>query len=329
MNLNAICQGLLDSRGFHHKNDISPVMKTLASAASANVRNGDDCAAIPQDNGYLLFAMEGFVPDFLDRMPWFAGYCGVMVNVSDIYAMGGRPTAVLNTIWANGNEQAGETLAGLVEASKRYKVPIVGGHTNLKSAQRQLAVAILGKATKLLSSFDARPGDDLLVAIDLRGKWEEPYPYWNASTTAPTERLLADLEILPALAEEGLCAAAKDISMAGVLGTALMLLECSNAGADIDLEAIPRPTTVSMDNHEDLLRWLLAFPSYGFVLSVHPKHTNKVLERFECRGIPCSVAGKVTAGTRVAVRAQNQYEVLWDLSERRFITAVVGDGVPS
>ena len=52
--------------------------------------------------------------------------------------------------------------------------------------------------------------------------------------------------------------------MAGVVGTALMLLECSGVGAAIDLDAIPRPDGVA------LARWLTAFPSFGFLLSVSP-----------------------------------------------------------
>ena len=55
------------------------------------------------------------------------------------------------------------------------------------------------------------------------------------------ERLRGDLELLPQLAEDGLCDAAKDISMAGTLGTALMLLECSQVGARIDLDAHSAP----------------------------------------------------------------------------------------
>src|SRR5690606_31856077 len=106
-------------------------------------------------------------------------------------------------------------------------VPVVGGHSNLRSDRAQLSAAILGRAGKLLSSFAARPGQNLLAAIDLRGRFREPYAWWDASTTAPPERLRADLELLPQLAEAELCAAAKDISMAGVAGTALMLLECS------------------------------------------------------------------------------------------------------
>ena len=57
----------------------------------AAVAVGDDCAAIPDGDGFLLFAIEGFMNEFVARDPWFAGWCGVMVNVSDIAAMGGGP----------------------------------------------------------------------------------------------------------------------------------------------------------------------------------------------------------------------------------------------
>jgi hypothetical protein len=74
---------------------------------------------------------------------------------------------------------------GMAEASRRYGVPVVGGHSNHRSPGGQLAVAILGRAKALLTSFDARPGDALMAAVDLRGEWQDPYPYWNASTSAP------------------------------------------------------------------------------------------------------------------------------------------------
>ena len=195
-----------------------------------------------------------------------------------------------------------------------------GGHTNRRSGSAQLAVAILGRATCLLSSFDARPGDELLFAIDLRGRFEAPYAHWNASTTASGERLRTDLEILPGLAESGLCAAAKDISMAGAVGTALMLLECSGCGAVIDATAIPRPPGV------DLLHWLTAFPSYGFVMSVRPENRAAVLARFAARDIACAVAGSVRAGSSVALRcaAGDDAVPLWDFCAMPFIVAPGG-----
>ncbi len=324
MNAQQLCEALLASRGFAHKCDLSSVMSRLAPVLPAGIAVGDDCAAIPDGEGHLLFAIEGFVDDFVERMPWFAGYCGVMVNVSDIYAMGGRPLAVVDALWSAGADAGGPVLDGLAEASRRYGVPIVGGHSNHRSERAQLAVAIVGRARRLLTSFDARPGDALVMAIDLRGEWQGAYPYWNASTNAPAERLRADLEVLPMLAEGGLCDAAKDISMAGAIGTALMLLECSKAGAWIDVDAIPRPAGVSVQDEAAWLRWLVAFPSYGFVLSVRREHVEAVLVRFQARGIGCAVVGEVHAQPQVTLRHNGDVATLWDLSARPFITA--GEG---
>jgi uncharacterized protein len=248
----------------------------------------------------------------------------VMVNVSDIYAMGGRPLAVVDALWSPGLAAAAPVLAGMAEASQRYGVPIVGGHSNNRSERGQLAVAILGRAGgRLLTSFDARPGDQLVMAVDLRGSYQEPYPYWNASTEAPPERLRADLDVLPGLAEAGLCAAAKDISMAGAIGTALMLLECSQVGAEIDLDAVPRPPAPAGpgrdDSDSDLLRWLTAFPSYGFVLSVAPPHVREVQARFAARDIASAVIGQVDGGSRLVLRRRGERALLWDTREQPFI----------
>ncbi|VTU18841.1 sll0787 family AIR synthase-like protein [Variovorax sp. RA8] len=316
-----IAEALRATRGFAHKRDIADVVSALGrslpgghAALAQAVPVGDDCAAIPDGHGgYLLFAIEGLVEDFIVRMPWFAGYCGVMVNVSDIYAMGGRPTAVVDALWSCGMDPADEVLRGLAEAAARYGVPIVGGHSNNRSERPQLAVAILGHARRLLTSFDARPGDVLVMAVDLRGAYEEPFPYWNASTRAPTARLRADLELLPALAEDGLCRAAKDISMAGAVGTAMMLLECSGVGAHIDLDALPRPAGVPM------MHWLSSFPSYGFVLSVAPSRVAEVLARFAARDIACGVVGEVDGSREVRLRADGEEASLWDFGREAFI----------
>jgi len=318
VNLGELAHALRAGRGFVHKHDIGDVVGALARAlppdAAGDIANGDDCAAIPDPaGGHLLFAIEGFVEDFVQTMPWFAGWCGVMVNVSDVYAMGGRPVAVVDALWSRGMDPAGEVLAGMAAASARYGVPIVGGHTNNQSERGQLAVAILGRANALLTSFDAQAGDVLLMAFDLRGAYQEPHPYWNAATDAPGERLRADLELLPVLAEAGLCRAAKDISMAGAVGTALMLLECSQVGAVIDVDAIPRPGAVP------LLRWLQSFPSYGFVLSVRPADAAEVMARFHARGLACAGVGDVTAAPEVRLRRGGEEALLWNVAEQVLI----------
>ncbi|MYM33286.1 sll0787 family AIR synthase-like protein [Duganella sp. FT94W] len=305
--------------GIGHKADIAQVVRTLATdhanrGGAWAARIGDDCAAIPDGDGYLLLAIEGFVNEFVAREPWFAGYCGVMVNVSDIYAMGGRPLAVVDALWSRDGDAAQPLLDGLAAASAVYQVPIVGGHSNRRSDREQLSVAITGRAHKLLTSFDARPGENLVVAYDLRGRYLDPYHYWNASLDAPPERLRADLELLPAIAEAGLCRAAKDISMAGVVGTALMLLECSGIGADIDLAAIPRPAGVALE------RWLTSFPSYGFILSVADADLAAVLQRFQRRALACGVIGRTNDSRALRLRHGSDDSLLfWDFTQQALI----------
>ena len=309
VDLQALAGQIRDARGVAHKRDIDAVVTRLGlGGRAATVPVGDDCAAIPDGDGHLLFAIEGFIESFVAADPYFAGYCGIMVNLSDVAAMGGRPLAVVDALWSRDAAAADPILAGLSDAAALYGVPVVGGHTNTRSETGNLAVAVLGRAgPRLLTSFDAAPGDDLVAAIDLRGRFRDPHPYWDASTGAPGERLRGDLALLPGLAEDGLCRAAKDISMAGVVGTALMLLEGSKVGAVIDLDAIPRPDDVAM------ARWLTAFPSYGYLLSVSPADTPAVLDRFAGRGITADVIGAIDASRVARIRdAGGDEAVVWD-----------------
>jgi AIR synthase-related protein len=307
MSLGEIIAMLRAAKGVAHKRDIAPVLARLGAGA---VRVGDDCAAIPDGDGFLLFAIEGFMPEFVAADPYFAGYCGVMVNVSDVAAMGGRPIAVVDAIF--GSDGGAPVLEGLAAAAARYGVPVVGGHTNMRAAPG-LSVAILGKARRLLTSFDARPGQVLVAAVDLRGRMRAPALYWDASSGAPADRLRADLDVLAEIAEAGECAAAKDISMAGMVGTVLMLLEASGLGGVVDLDALPRPAEVALAD------WLLAFPSYGFILSVDAAEMDAVIARFAARGIAATAIGGTDASREVRLRMGEAEAVLWRFEDEALV----------
>jgi hypothetical protein len=298
--------------GILQKQDIQVISQVISEAASRQdlsaAQLGDDCAAIPDGDGYLLLAAEGILPMLVETEPWFAGWCAVMVNVSDIYAMGGRPIAVVDTIWSQSLSQSQALLAGMRAASQTYQVPIVGGHTNCHSVYNALSVAILGRSQRLISSFGARAGDCLLMAIDLRGKAHPQHPFWNAATEADPAELRQDLAILPALAESGLCDAGKDISMGGVVGTLLMLLETSGCGAVLDLDAIPHPDM-------PLERWLTCFPSYGFLLSIRPEQVTAVQEKFHQRDLTCAIVGQIQPGRKLNLRLQGETQLFWDLQQ--------------
>lgn len=314
--LSTLVDRLRASPGLAHKADIAAAVATLGLTGPAQrIPVGDDCAALPDGDGHLLFAIEGFINAFVERDPWFAGWCGVMVNVSDIYAMGGRPTAVVNAVWSLDAASMHPVLAGLAAAARAYGVPVVGGHSNARSTGGQLSVAILGRAgPRLLTSFDARPGDVLVAAIDLRGGYRAPYRHFNASTEAPPAQLRGDLELLPRLAEDGLCQAAKDISQAGILGTTLMLLECSGVGATLDVDAVPAPYGV------DRADWLVGtFPSFGFVLAVPPQYLATVLQRFRSRAIACAPIGQCDDSRCLRLRDHAGECLAWDVGEQPLI----------
>lgn len=305
IDLAALAAKLSASPDIAAKQDIGHVATSLGLADQA-IAVGDDCAALPDGDGYLLLAIEGFINAFVAADPWFAGWCGVMVNISDVVAMGGRPIAIVDAVWANGEEGAAPLLEGMRAAAKAFGVPIVGGHTNIRTDRAQLSVAILGRAKRLLTSFDARPGDVLIAAIDHRGCYREPFNNWQAAIDAPPARLRGDIEILPEIAEAGLALSAKDISQGGIVGTAVMLAECSRVGIDIDVSTIPLPEGVSLE------RWLATFPSFGYLLSVAPEKADGVIARFTSRHLSAASIGTVRAGSEVAITDGRQRVVVRD-----------------
>jgi uncharacterized protein len=317
--LDRIASQLRASRGIAAKRDIAAAVARLGVSGSGAIAVGDDCAAIPDGEGYLLLAIEGFMNEFVASDPWFAGWCGVMVNVSDVAAMGGRPIAVVDAVWAASAADADPVLTGMRSASQAFGVPVIGGHTNMRTDRCQLSVAILGRAKRLLSCFEARPGDRLVTAIDLRGRYREPFSNWEAATDAPPPRLRGDLEVLPAIAEAGLALAARDISQGGIAGTTLMLAECSGVGATIELAAIPHPDGVALD------RWLQTFPSYGYMLSVAPPKVPAIIRRFVDRGIAAADIGAITKGSRVAITDGHATETIWNF-DREALTGCARHG---
>jgi AIR synthase-related protein len=312
--LSSLAAELRQSLSLLQKQDIQTASQALGVGvewASSEVLLGDDCAAIPDEDGYLLLATEGMLPLLVETEPWFAGWSAVMVNVSDIYAMGGRPIAVVNALWSQSNSSTNSIWHGMKAAAQAYNVPIVGGHTNCHSPYNALAVAILGRAKRLITSFNAQPGDLLLVATDFRGKPHPKYPFWDAATTADPIQLRENLALLPHLAETGLCDAGKDISNGGIIGTLLMLLETSGCGAVLDLDRVLYPKELALE------RWLISFPSYGFLLSVRPSNASAVQSYFHQQSLVCEVVGEVQPTQQLVLRSYQESIVFWNLSQQK------------
>lgn len=283
------------------------------------IRNGDDAAALPDgDGGWTLLAAEGMRPELLAEDPWFAGWSSLMVNLSDIAAMGGRPWAVVDVLFLGAGENE-RVLEGMAAAATAFGVPVVGGHTARVTGPSLLAVAVVGRARRLISAEAARPGQRVLFAVDLSGSFRGGGRCFDAVTGASHALLRARLALLPALAEAGLVGAGKDVSMAGLCGSLLMMLEASGTGAVLDLSRVPAPAGA------DPLRWLTAFPSYGFVLAVDEARAREVAARFGAAGVACADVGEITPGRRLELLHGAERAVYWDLAAE----PLTGFGPPS
>jgi selenophosphate synthetase-related protein len=86
----AMTARLRDHPSVRGKLGIAAAVRGLGQTAASLGAPGDDAALPPSPAGFDLLAGEGFIPAFVSDDPWFAGWCGVMANLSDIAAMGGR-----------------------------------------------------------------------------------------------------------------------------------------------------------------------------------------------------------------------------------------------
>jgi hypothetical protein len=99
--------------------------------------------------------------------------------------------------------------------------------------------------------------------------------------------------------------------MGGIIGTLLMLLETSGCGAILDLDRVPCPDSLPLE------RWLLCFPSYGFLLSVRPDQVATVQSKFRYRDLVCEVVGEVQPTEQLILKSQEESVMFWDLSQQR------------
>lgn len=285
---------------------------------------GDDAAVVAEGpEGFTLAAGEAIWPPFVEADPRGAGTAAVVANVNDIAAMGGRSLGLVDTIV--GPEMiARPVLEGIRQAADRYEVPVVGGHLTIRDGPPSVSAFIVGRAEEVLASSNVRRGQVLLVATSTEGTLHREFPFFS-SLLDREKRLAGDVEVLPRLAERGWCVAAKDVSMAGLLGSLAMLLEPTRAGVIVDLDAVPRPDDVPIET------WVDVFPSFGFLLCAPADRVDDCRDAFAERGLACAAVGVLDDGGELRARFGDEDALLLDLA-REAVTGLgeaAGRGGPS
>ena len=270
--------------------------------------DGDDAAAIAHGDEYLIVCGEAIQPAFVRRAPHAAGAAAVVTNVSDVRAMGGRPLGLVDMLVSPDRAHAETVLDGIAWAAELLGVEIVGGHLTLGADEPALSASCTGLATRPLLARNARPGDELLAAFCLDGRYGAQTLFFSSLRDRAPESLRDDGEALVEVAESGAAHAARDVSMPGVAGSLLQLLETAGCGATLELERVPRPAGVSLE------RWLLTFPSFGFLLAAAPGARANAAEPFLRRGLACAPCGRLDDSRVLRLAASGQAAALWDLN---------------
>lgn len=268
------------------KAPLAALLGAFGAAPGGPGFGGDDAAPVPGSD--LVAACDAIVPSMVERDPEWAGWCGVLVNLNDLAAMGAEPVGLLDAVGARDASFASRVLAGLRRGCEAWGVPLLGGHTQL-GVPAALTVTALGRTASPVPAGGGRVGDAVRLTADLGGGWRAGATgrQWDSSSGRST----AELRAMHAGVGRAAPHAAKDVSMAGVVGTLGMLAEASGCGAVLDVADVPRPAGAAVGD------WLTCFPGFGMLTTDH----------VGAPGLPAGPAvtaecGRLVPGAGVALR---------------------------
>lgn len=267
---------------------------------------GDDGAVVTEAGMSLVVGGEAILPSFAAADPYGAGVAAVTTNLNDLAAMGAWPLALVDTVTGQ-RAVIQQVLEGMRWAAGLYQVPVVGGHLTVTDGSPALSAFGLGRADRPLSAQSAEAGQSLVVGCCLEGRMRADFPFFP-SFDERGERLAGDVRLLAEGASRGWVAAAKDVSMAGLVGSLAMLLECNRLGVILDLDAVPVPAGVSLE------QWITCFPCFAFLLCVPAGLEGECLRAFADRGLAAAVAGTLDGTGQLRLCSAGRVATAFDLA---------------
>ena len=283
---------------------------------------GEDCAAIKlSEDEMFVISTDPVTGNATD-----IGHLAIHITLNDLASSGAEPVGVMLTLLLP--EQAQEAdlkkMMGQIEqACAQAKVQIMGGHTEVTRAVSQPVVNVCGvgkvKASKLISTAGARPGDDILASkwIGLEGtsiiakeKEQELSQHYSPKLVQKAQKFDQYLSVLPeaAVAVKSGVSAMHDVTEGGIFGALWELAESSGVGLEIDLKKIPvKQETIEVCEFFGINPYELI--SSGCMLMASPDG-NTLLRELDKAGVHASLIGKATAGND---------RVLLNQEERRFL----------
>jgi thiamine-monophosphate kinase len=290
---------------------------------------GDDCAILARPRASQLMTIDSMVEGVHFKLGWGTpealGARALTVNLSDIAAMGGVPTACVVNLAIRpglGARFFDRLYTGLGRAAEAAGVDVVGGNVTAADALA-ITIALLGETGPLVLRRDAaRPGDEIFVTgtvgdaalgwrilagkLPARGvtrkflidRFLNPVPRLAAG------QRLARIIPLPAARKPASAKqnAAIDISD-GLWQDLGHVLERSRVGAEIEADAIPLSHAYRAVKGDDLELALGGGEDYELLFCLPPGHSPAVLTRR--LGVPVHRIGKIVRGRGATLLGAN------------------------
>lgn len=284
---------------------------------------GDDAAVIRQEHGRdIVLTADLLVEDIDFRLsnttPWLLGFKALAVSLSDIAAMGARPSFALlsigvpSEIW--NSDFVDHLYEGFFALAESYGVELIGGDVSRTPERVVVDSIVIGETARgrAVLRTGARPGDHIFVTGTLGGAAAGLRLLENGarlSRKRPRAAHLRTVEHLllrqlrpeprvtwgAMLGEERQATAMIDLSD-GLSSDLLHLCRESRVGAIIESSRIPvDPLVVNLCGRRALDPLLLALhggEDFELLFTVHPRDLSRMPRQIS--GVPVTYLGDVT-----------------------------------
>lgn len=295
---------------------------------------GDDCAVVAsterQDIVVTTDTLVAGVHFPLETSPRAIGHKAVAVNLSDIAAMGAKPSwlSLAITLPEVNEDWLTEFSSGVFDLCEYYNVQLIGGDTTQGPLSITITAQGLTPEGKYLSRSGANAGDWLYVTGEL-GDAALALQHYNEQVTIKrdfVDNIQAKLDypkprVLAGQSLREYATSAIDLSD-GLLADLGHICQASNVGANIVLNAIPLSDimreTLSFDDAVNLA--LSGGDDYELLFTVSEDNKVGMETALSHAGTPVTCIGQINASKNISTTLNNKPVPIKSASFEHFST---------
>lgn len=299
MFLKKIADSIRNNRYIIEKKEINPIVQYIDKNSFKSSRIftdiGEDSASIENNKKLILITTDRIRTEFIENFPYGAGFSSILVSVDDIYACGGIPLAASIIISVKDPKTCNELLKGICDGSHKFQVPIIRGHTIIKSKCFELSSTMIGEIEKedYISAGGAQVNDRIILAVDFDGKIGKANKlYYDTTTFKSSEHIIKKRNSMNTIAKNHIVNASKDVSNGGIFGTLLQMIKYSEVGANINVNTIKIPPILKKSQY-DLETYIQMYLTTSYILTTPESNCDKTIKIFNEHEMDAQVIGKI------------------------------------